>query len=34
MGGEEGAEGEGAVKKVDAGIYSVLVVKGTGSNDM
>ena len=34
MGGEEGAEGESAVKRMDTGIYPVLVMKGTGGDDM
>ena len=34
MGGEEGAEGEGTIKGVYAGVYSVLIVMGTGGDDM
>ena len=34
MGGEEGVEGESAVKGVDASVYPVLVMKGTGGDDM
>ena len=34
MGGEEGAEGESAINGMDAGVYPVLVMKGTGGDDM
>ena len=34
MGREEGAEGEGAIERVNAGIYSVLVMEGTGGDDV
>ena len=34
MGREEGAEGEGAVERVNTGVYSVLVMEGTGGYDV